>query len=60
VSVPCPVCGTAVYVSLPAGHRFVTADPGEGDDGRSDLSASPAECGACESSFTVVHGPPRA
>ncbi|QCJ47960.1 hypothetical protein [Haloprofundus sp. MHR1] len=59
VSVSCPACGASVYVSLPAGRRFVTAEPGEGvGDGeeRTDLETTTATCSACDASFPVIHG----
>ena len=60
VSVTCPACGAATYVSLPTGHRFVTAEPGDGDDpergGRETIDAT---CDACETAFPVVHAPRR-
>ncbi|SFL11833.1 hypothetical protein SAMN04487950_2565 [Halogranum rubrum] len=59
ISVSCPACGASTYLSLPTGRRFVTAEPGEGDDGREDLSEATATCDACETSFPVIHGPAR-
>ncbi|KTG10114.1 hypothetical protein AUR64_10995 [Haloprofundus marisrubri] len=56
VSVSCPSCGGSVYVSLPVGRRFVTAEPGEGEEGASDLETTTATCSACSESFPVVHG----
>lgn len=57
ISVTCPTCGGSTYLSLPTGRRFVTAEPGEGDDGRDDLSETTATCDHCETAFPVIHGP---
>jgi hypothetical protein len=59
VSVSCPVCGSSAYVSLPAGRRFVSAEPGEGDDGLDGLAETTATCDACGTAFPVIHGPGR-
>lgn len=57
ISVSCPACGASTYLSLPAGRRFVTAEPGEGDQGRDGLEETTATCDACETAFPVIHGP---
>ncbi|SFR43607.1 Trm112 family protein [Halogeometricum limi] len=59
VSVPCPACHASTYLSLPDGHRFVTAEPGEGDDGRDDLTDETLTCEACGTEFPVRYGPAR-
>lgn len=58
VSVSCPVCGASNYVSLPAAHRFVTAEPDE-HDGRDGDEVEAVDCDACEATFPVVHAPRR-
>ena len=57
LSVSCPACGASTYISLPTGRSFVTAEPGEGDDLRDDLSELTATCDVCETAFPVMHGP---
>jgi hypothetical protein len=59
VSITCPTCDAATYVSLPTGNRFVTAEPGEGDDDRPGRERVEATCDACETAFPVVHAPRR-
>ncbi|QIB73848.1 hypothetical protein GL213_09845 [Halogeometricum borinquense] len=59
VSVPCPTCGASVYLSLPDGNRFVTAEPGEGDDDRDDLTEERLTCEDCGTEFPALHGPER-
>ena len=57
VSVPCPDCGASTYLSIPDGNRFVTAEPGAGDEDRSDLTEETLTCDACGSEFPALHGP---
>lgn len=59
VSVSCPVCGASNYVSLPATHRFVTAEPDE-HEGRDGEEVESVGCDSCETAFPVVHAPRRA
>lgn len=58
VSVSCPECGASTYVSLPAGHRFVTAEPETGDNsGPPNQETSEVTCDGCQAAFPVVHAP---
>ncbi|MFC6835646.1 hypothetical protein [Halomarina ordinaria] len=55
VSVTCPACGAATYVSLPAGRRFVGSEADA--SARPDLETTPTPCDECGTEFPVVHGP---
>lgn len=59
VSVSCPACGASTYVSLPAGHRFVTAESAGDDRERAGRQVSDETCDVCEATITVVHAPQR-
>lgn len=59
VSVTCPACGASTYVSLPTGHRFVTAEPAGDDPDRPGRETTDAACDACGETILVVHAPRR-
>jgi cytochrome c5 len=59
VSITCPTCGASTYVSLPTGHRFVTAEPAGDDPERAGRDVSEETCDACETTITAVHAPQR-
>jgi rRNA maturation protein Nop10 len=59
VSVTCPACGASTYVSLPTGHRFVTAEPAGDDPDRPGRETTDTVCDACGETIPVVHAPQR-
>ena len=59
VSVTCPACGVSTYVSLPDGHRFVTAEPDGDEPARAGRTVSEEPCTACGATIPVVHAPQR-